>query len=327
MNFSNVKEWTIPEGSVSKVTDSLGRVIWEKQGGQDYSKDYFFVEDASGSNNTITFRKINNTSAGDAPKILVYKSTDQTNWSSLGYITKTGLTVTIPANSKVYFMANTAGWSDPDYPGTFFNQMRSTSDYKVGGNIMSLLKGARFYGSDFTGCNAYCLHNIFSGNLIDASNLVLPATSLIKGCYKDMFYGCSALTSAPALPATTLAESCYSGMFFGSRLTVAPALPVTTLANQCYSSMFRGCRSLTTAPALPATTLIKGCYFSMFEGCTALTTAPALPATTLAINCYENMFYGCTSLTAAPALPVTTLVTSCYYGMFYGCSALTEVPD
>ena len=42
MNFSNIKDWTIPEGTVKQVTDSLGRVIWE--GVHDYSQDYFFIE-------------------------------------------------------------------------------------------------------------------------------------------------------------------------------------------------------------------------------------------------------------------------------------------
>lgn len=31
MNFANVTDWIIPEGSVYRVTDSLGRVIWEKR--------------------------------------------------------------------------------------------------------------------------------------------------------------------------------------------------------------------------------------------------------------------------------------------------------
>ena len=87
---------------------------------------------------------------------------------------------------------------------------------------------------------------------------------------------------------------CYRYMFHGcTALTTAPELPATTLANYCYQNMFYGCTSLTTAPALPATTLGNGCYSGMFHGCTALTTAPELPATTLASYCYQNMFYGC----------------------------------
>ena len=37
--------------------------------------------------------------------------------------------------------------------------------------------------------------------------------TVTNNCYSGMFYGCSALTSAPALPATTLTTSCYNSMF------------------------------------------------------------------------------------------------------------------
>ena len=86
-----------------------------------------------------------------------------------------------------------------------------------------------------------------------------------------MFQGCTSLTSAPVLPATTLVQGCYSYMFRDcTSLTTAPALPAMTLAQYCYSSMFRSCTSLTTAPALPATTLAINCYYYMFNGCTSL---------------------------------------------------------
>ena len=64
-------------------------------------------------------------------------------------------------------------------------------------------------------------------------------------CYTGMFYGCTALTTAPTLPATTLATMCYGFMFYGcSSLIQAPALPATTLASGCYANMFRDCSSL-----------------------------------------------------------------------------------
>ena len=155
----------------------------------------------------------------------------------------------------------------------------------------------------------------------------LPATTLADFCYRRMFSGCTSLTTAPELPATTLDMYCYENMFKDcTKLINAPALPATTLSSYCYKEMFYGCTSLTTAPALPATTLIRYCYGSMFKGCTSLTDAPALPATTLAGECYEYMFQGCTSLTTAPALPATTLANYCYRSMFSGCTSLTTAP-
>ena len=169
---------------------------------------------------------------------------------------------------------------------------------------------------------AGCYGNI--NTLLDYEN---PPTAVASSCYREMFYGCTLLTTAPELPATTLAYACYSSMFYGCRsLTAAPALPATTLAESCYYSMFGGCKSLTTAPELPAEILADYCYYSMFQGCTSLTTAPELPAIALVDSCYCNMFYSCRSLTTAPALPATTLTIQCYRGMFLGCTSLTTAP-
>ena len=207
-------------------------------------------------------------------------------------------------------------------------QFSSTCKFKVSGNIMSLIFGDNFEDkTDLTNCN-YCFCYLFynCSHLVDASNLILPATTLAEGCYQNMFYGCNSLTTAPVLPATTLAMQCYDSMFHGcSSLTAAPELPATTLAVSCYINMFHGCSSLTTAPVLPATTLARSCYSSMFSGCNSLTTAPVLPATTLASSCYNNMFYNCTSLTTAPELPATTLERSCYTSMFYNCTNLNYI--
>ena len=181
------------------------------------------------------------------------------------------------------------------------NNTSSDVKAKIQGNIMSLLLSDNFMG--VSALLESCLYSLFQNCewLIDAQNLVLPATTLVEECYSNMFYGCINLVYAPKV------------------------LPATTLANACYTSMFDGCTSLVTAPELPATTLADSCYFYMFDDCTSLVTAPELPSTTLANSCYESMFYSCTSLTTAPELPATTLADSCYSYMFYGCTSLNYV--
>ena len=322
MNFSNIKDWTIPQGSVTMVTDSHGIIIWEKSGGHDYSQDYFFIEDVSGQSNTVTIIKYN----GYAPSIEVFKSSDGTNWESMGSTSTTGITATIPANGKLYLKATVNNWSTGDN----YNRIGASGAHNVGGNIMSLLYGDNFQGqTSFPSTNTK-FNYIFYGNdkLVSASKLVLPATTLNGYCYRGMFNSCTSLTTAPALPATTLAEYCYNGMFTACySLTTAPELPATTLASYCYQNMFNSCRSLTTAPALPATTMADGCYRDMFRGCVSLTIAPALRATTLANSCYSEMFYSCNHLTTAPELPATTLASSCYSLMFTGCRSLTTAPE
>ena len=208
---------------------------------------------------------------------------------------------------------------------------RSSGSFKVFGNIMSLSYGDNFIGQTSLEGKNYSHSFLFAGctRLIDASALCLPATTLAEGCYENMFYGCTSLTTAPELPATTLENNCYYAMFASctSLTTVPSLLPATTLTEKCYYYMFNGCTSLTTAPELPAITLANNCYYYMFNGCTSLTTAPELPATTLDKYCYHSMFHSCTSLTTAPELPATTLAEGCYCGMFSGCENLTIAPE
>ena len=272
----------------------------------DYSKDY------------LTFVALGNTTFSFTNTIS-YSSDNGQNWTE-------GNSVTVNGGDKVLWKGELTPFSNNGI-GTF----SSTGQFDVQGNIMSLLYGDDFDGqTDLTGKN-YAFYNLFRGNdkLINAKNLILPATTLATQCYEYMFGECENLISAPVLPAETMARECYYGMFYYCEsLKTAPELPATTLANYCYGYMFCGCSSLTIVPTtLPAETLAQYCYYWMFDRCTSLTTAPTLPATTLATQCYYNMFNGCTSLTTVQSeLPATTLENSCYYRMFHYCSNLTTAP-
>ena len=230
-------------------------------------------------------------------------------------------TITLKTSSKIMFKETL---TSSRLKATRFKC--SIGHINVYGNVMSLVYGDDFIGK--TTMSNFSLKQVFSAsNIIDAGNLILPATTLAEWCYEGMFSGCTSLTQAPQLPATTLKGYCYVYMFNGcTSLTQAPQLPATTLAKSCYEEMFSGCTSLTQAPQLPATTLAEWCYDDMFNGCTSLTQAPQLPATTLAKGCYSGMFRGCTSLTQAPELPATTLAEYCYQEMFRDCTSLTQAP-
>ena len=266
-------------------------------------------------------------------------------WTTTNNVNNQAVTVTTPTvaqGDKVLWKGTAVQYcTNPDgYPGSNlgYGYFTSTGTFNAEGNIMSILYGDNFIGNNTlptlitSGTYAGTFSSLFGKNnckIVSAGNLTLPATTLARDCYLNMFEGCTLLTTPPpVLPATTLADYCYQAMFEGcTSLTTAPVLSATTLANSCCNTMFYGCASLTMAPALPATTLNSNCYQNMFYGCASLTMAPALPATTLASSCYNNMFYGCTSLTTAPALPATTLADSCYYRMFYGCTGLTAAPE
>lgn len=196
--------------------------------------------------------------------------------------------------------------------GSGYSFTGTTATFNLYGNIMSM-----FYNDDFseqtTLKGAYNAYKMFSGtNVLDASNLILPSTTLQSGAYRQMFGNCPLLQTSPRLPATDVSSFCYQSMFAGcSSLTVAPELPATTLVTSCYQYMFQGCSSLTVAPELPATTLSDFCYQQMFNGCASLTAAPALPATTLASYCYQGMFQGCGSLNYVKCLATNKSANNC----------------
>ena len=258
---------------------------------------------------------------GSSSKTIQYRKNGG-EWISITSTTGSGVDIPVQSGDILFFKGD-----NDEYRYSSFSASTGTN-FKVSGNIMSLIDSTN-YENLTTLSSAYTFNGLFENcsGLTDASELLLPATTLAERCYYSMFNGCTSLVNAPALPATTLSNFCYVTMFSGcTSLTTAPALPATTLTTGCYGSIFRNCTNLTGAPELPATTLANSCYGGMFYGCTSLTTAPALPATTLKQSCYNNMFNGCTSLTTAPELPATTLTIACYINMFSGCTSLVNAP-
>ena len=203
-------------------------------------------------------------------KTISYSINDGT-WTEIT-ATSAGVTIPVTVGDKVRFKGVNSNYalSNTSYSG--FGNV-GTSTYNVYGNIMSLIYGDNFEDqltltTDYAFC---CLFD--GGNVVSAENLVLPAMSLTKHCYRAMFANCSYITSAPTeLPATTIAESCYRFMFSADPLlaSIPSILPATTMQKECYYGMFNGCSSITTAPELPAPTLTTSCYKQMFLNCSHL---------------------------------------------------------
>ena len=280
--------------------------------------DYFTITNTTDNAATVTWKKDSRTS-----NITLQYRIDGGAWQEFSITSPTGNTIDLPAHTSIRFKGTQGTFSTGSTTGYY--RVSCNQPHTASGDVTTLLDGVG--GAETV--PAYAFSRLFydDAELTSAKDLVLPATTLAKSCYYEMFFGCAGLTAAPALPATTLAQGCYNGMFRGcASLTAAPALPATTLADSCYYAMFGGCAGLTAAPALPAETMTSNCYFAMFKDCTGLTAAPALPAMTLAKSCYNDMFEGCTGLTAAPALPATTMANSCYGNMFQDCTGLTAAP-
>jgi hypothetical protein len=223
-------------------------------------------------------------------------------------------------NGTLYYSTDTTTWNV--WSGTTTLSSVGNKLYLRGTGNTIITGSSENYRWVLTGSNIECIGNI--ENLLDWETVALGNhPTMANYCYAFMFYGCTALTTAPILPATTLATHCYEYMFCGcTSLTTAPSLPATTLADYCYDSMFWGCTALTTAPSLPATTLANYCYRSMFRNCTAFKVSttktgsyqyswriPTSGAGTTASNWNFNMLLGTGgTFTASPTINTTYYV-------------------
>lgn len=279
---------------------------------------------------------------------LQYSLDNGDNWSSLS----SAWTVNVsPGTAVMWKGVNTPVYESYGRGIGWFSG--STSEFDIEGNIMSVLYGDNYQEQTSIPENGVATL-FFASKVVDASGLLLPATTLGDYCYQSMFERCTYLTAAPkSLPATTVGKSSYSYMFyqcsgltsvqtdmikaetlgasacsrmFGEcfSLTNAPDMNATTLSSGSCSGMFATCSSMTTAMSeLPAANVPSSAYTYMFSGCTSLRNAPNLLATTLGAYCCRSMFQGCTSLTTAPGVSATTLATYCCHNMFRGCTSLT----
>ncbi len=264
----------LEECSVSYVNENNKVYTTSENGGQggvDYSAMYTTFEALE--DGTFSFTK---NGTGDD---IQYSKDNGATWTSLA----SKETVSVLTGDKVM-------WKSTMTPGNNgIGTFSSSNKFNVYGNTMSLLYGDEFKGQTSIEGKSNTFRKLFivCYYLIDASNLILPATTLVGECYQYMFDSCTSLTTAPELPATTLADNCYNSMFSGctSMITAPSILPAAILKNFCYQCMFEGCTSLTTAPKLPATTLVYSCYDSMFYGCTNLNHITMLATDISAINC------------------------------------------
>lgn len=122
----------------------------------------------------------------------------------------------------------------------------STAHFNIEGNIMSLIYGDDFVNNTtLSSSTKYHFIQLFKYTYaVSAENLILPALTLVEGCYRAMFSHAEIFTTPPVLPATTLAAKCYFYMFEATVITMAPDLLATSLISDCYQYMFTACTAL-----------------------------------------------------------------------------------
>lgn len=241
----------------------------------DYSQMYFTIESLQDSNEI----KMQRSNTPNNP-ILSYSLDDGETWTTTT-ISGTKSFGTINIGQKIIFKGNNKRLA---YTWNTYNYFTATKQFKVYGNIMSLLNGDDFItNSEFqTGTSFQFAGLLRTTYLVDASNLILPATTLYESSYNGMFRGSTNLVYGPKL------------------------LPALDVPHDAYSSLFEGCTSLVEAPEILATTVSgDGALNRMFcmsrnsKVTAAMTKGPILRITNPAAyaNVYQQLFCGNGSLT------------------------------
>ena len=254
--------------------------------GHDYSQDYFTIESLA-NNNKLRVRN------QECFILTFYYSIDDgQTWNSF----------TVPKNSRTIFTTLNQGekvlvkCTTPSLAAAWNQRNFFQVDYaiRVSGNTMSLLWGDDFAnhsefaeGSSFNLCGLFFYNDNQTAVVVDASNLILPATIATEGCYNCMFRHNLTLEKPPKMNLTTLAPSCCSSMYEAcTSLQYYEELPVATPADECYHRMFCMSRDSQVTAAMTKTPVIRltdttpvRCMRQMFAGNSNLTEVTCLATT------------------------------------------------
>lgn len=293
--------WT--EGYQSGYTDGLNACD-----GEDYSTSLLRFEIISGG--TIKWSVISN---GD-PKTIQVKI-DEGGWSSITS-TLEGVVLNVNPGNTVWLKGNNSQYFTNTFDG-------STAVYVIKGNIMSLINGDNISAYPRLTSES-TFRKMFQGtNVVDASDMVLPAQIITKGCYQNLFKDCTLLLYPPKeLPALVVPTLAYADMFMGcSIMKRAPKICATSFrdSSEIYrmsmNHMFAGCENLTVGPDLLFDKTYDEHCEGMFSGCTNLRYLKCLATHNDWRNAYPNWLDGVSptgTFVKAPEATVSNFVSGDY---------------
>ena len=258
-------------GTTEAVAMYIGSMlIWQKSGGQqehDYSLDYFTIESLE-DNNSIN---INRTGTSPGDKDMSYSLDGGRTWTNITLTSSVNIT-TINTGDKILFKGINSKLSSA---WDKYWRFVPSKTFNVYGNAMSLLFGDNFINnSEFDSNSNHNLCGLFFGTttLIDASNLILPATTLYESSYNGMFRGCSNLVNGPkVLPALDVPHDAYSSMFEGCvKLVEGPEILATTVSgNTALCRMFCMNRNRKVTAAMTKSPILRinnpGAYNNVYQ--------------------------------------------------------------
>ena len=288
--------------------------------------EYFYVKRATGISISGTY---------------LNWSYDKVNWTN--FSTCTGLDPT----QTVYIRSQANG---VDNLGTFSFE---GTNVEVGGNIISLFRGANYMGNQDLNPSLRALFKNCT-NLSSTYDLVIPNTTCNDNQYYEMFSGCTSLVTGPKqFNFTTIGRHGCEYMFKGcTSLQTTPTMTITSIQQLGCNEMFSGCTSLFTsninlvldrADTQSCLNMYDGCsqlsfvnmtvnencelssecFKYMFRNANCVNHNIKLNATTLVSKCYIQMFSG-SGITRFTNLPATVMADMCYWRMFENCTQLWQ---
>lgn len=243
-------------------------------GRDDMLNTYFFVEDASGADNTLQIKKRNSSTT----TITFEYSYDQANWSEPIETSTTATAITIPANGRIYLRV-----VNGVFGGTYPNDIGASRVFNIGGNLFSLLYGQDFLEYTETETR-FAFSHFFQGNtrIISAELLRLP-------------------------PMTHVPAYCFEGLFQNSSIQKLPERfldKVKSVEEGSFKSTFDSCKNLQKIPDgifSQIENVASSGFANCFKNCSAITELPdgMFAILEYAGHCsttFGNMLSGCSSL-------------------------------
>lgn len=336
IDFTTLKELTIPEGKVTKITDISGNVLWESR------SDVLSLEVEKITSNTYAN---NTTYTGES--FICFDIAPKTNGTV--NVTYGGLTKTI---------TDTSGDSEPVAQRVFFGTFNGVSD-----SVETPSSGTLEISGDYKefGCTSYntakaatnycscvmkinCLGNVETlrngafKNCTSITDVIIPDS--IKFINNSAFLGCTSLVSILIpdniihIDATSFSNTAYYNddsnwkneiLYIGNHLiqaknTLSGSLEISDNTLDIAGQAFSGCKEL-TAVTIPYG--ITNIAESTFNLCSKLSSV-IIPNSVTTIE--MRAFYGCASLSD---INIPNSVINIIGAAFGECTSLTKVtiPD
>ena len=168
--------------------------------------------------------------------------------------------------------------------------------------------------------------DMFSGcSLLTSLDLSGLDTSRVTGMYR-MFYGCSSLESLDLSSLDASSAEDMSDMFYGcSSLESLDLSSLDASSAEDMSDMFYGCSSLESLDLSGLGTSKVTNVFRMFLGCSSLESLDLSGLGTSSVTGMSDMFSGCSSLESLDLSGLDTSSVEYMSGMFEDCFALRAV--